>query len=85
MSDPGSHLDQLAGYVLLLELLQEDRKTWLRLVESSMTDAELASDEAFLAWVETECARDPALITRTRRVLERFRKGVIGEWRSGES
>ncbi len=82
MTDTPSRLDQITGYVLLLDFLDEDREGWLRFFETSMTGSELVSDEAFSAWVGAERARDPGLISRTREVLARFRGEVIRGWTS---
>lgn len=69
-----SPLPRIVGVALLLEILGEADRPWLTEFLASSQGGELATDEAFLAWLESERARDPALVARARAVLSALRE-----------
>jgi len=64
------------GYLLLLDLLQEDRSSWIRFFLDEVNDEQLASDAAFRTWVTELAAQQPHLLTHARQAIVNFRASV---------
>jgi len=73
---------RLLGYVLLLDLLRDNRHSWIQFLSHEVTETHLASDAAFRDWVANLLDTRPEIVEHVRRVIESFRATIVDEYSS---
>lgn len=68
---------RLLGYVLLLDLLKEDRTSWRQFLLEEATPQRLASNAAFLQWLRAVAEEHPEVVQQARGVVRNFRASLL--------
>ena len=66
-------LPRLAGLFLLLDLLQEDRGSWIRFLLQEIPREALETDEGFVGWLDRLAGANPELVGNVRSALRQYR------------